>query len=48
MKMRRKIPDIGEVAPDFEVGTADERPFRLHSALREGRNLLLTFYRGHW
>jgi peroxiredoxin len=46
--MNPDIPDIGEIAPDFESLTSEGETFRLQQALNTGRNVLLLFYRGHW
>jgi peroxiredoxin len=46
--MKKTVPNVGDDAPDFEIQTADQRSLRLSSALKEGHNILLTFYRGHW
>jgi peroxiredoxin len=46
--MNPDIPDIGEIAPDFEALTSSAETFSLKQALSTGRNVLLLFYRGHW
>jgi len=46
--MNPNIPDIGEIAPDFEILTSKGETFQLQKALSTGRNVLLLFYRGHW
>ena len=46
--MNPEIPDIGEVAPDFEVLKSSSETYHLQQALGTGRNVLLFFYRGHW
>ena len=46
--MIRKIPTIGQDAPDFEVPTSDGKPFKLSDELKSGKNIKLMFYRGHW
>jgi len=46
--MKKKIPKIGDKAPDFKILTADNNDFQLSLALKSGKNILLAFYRGHW
>jgi peroxiredoxin len=46
--MNLEIPDVGEVAPEFETLTSSAERFHLKEALGTGRNVLLLFYRGHW
>lgn len=46
--MGSKIPDIGDMAPDFKVLTASEEQFQLKAALKNTHNIMLIFYRGHW
>jgi peroxiredoxin len=46
--MNPDIPDIGDIAPDFEALTSSADTFQLKQALSAGGNILLMFYRGHW
>jgi len=46
--MKTKIPDIDQMAPDFEVLNSSGDIFSLKQALSAGGNILLMFYRGHW
>lgn len=40
-------PDIGEVAPDFELRDANGTNFHLADACAK-QPLVVVFYRGHW
>ena len=46
--MNPRIPDAGDMAPDFNVLTAGEEKFQLRNALKNTHNVMLVFYRGHW
>jgi peroxiredoxin len=46
--MKKKTPDVGEAAPDFEVLTFENEKFKLSTALKSGQDILIVFYRGHW
>jgi hypothetical protein len=46
--MKRPVPDIGQVSPDFQTLTSDNQPFRLSEVLKPGHFVKLLFYRGHW
>jgi len=47
-KMGSSTPEVGEIAPDFEILTAGEEKFQLKTVLKNTHNTLLVFYRGHW
>jgi hypothetical protein len=38
----------GELAPQFELRNYDGTTVRLDALLRDGRAVVLVFYRGHW
>lgn len=38
----------GELAPEFELLDHEGNAVRLTTLLREGRAVVLVFYRGHW
>lgn len=40
-------PDVGQVAPDFEVADSSGAARRLGELVGDGQ-LVLVFYRGHW
>jgi hypothetical protein len=42
-----KVPEIGARAPDFELGGADGRAYRLADLLARSP-VVLVFYRGYW
>jgi peroxiredoxin len=46
--MNPQIPDVGQMAPDFEALNSSGDIFSLKQALSTGKNVLLLFYRGHW
>jgi peroxiredoxin len=46
--MRQQIPEVGDLAPDFQTKTSAGETFNLQSALEEGHHIMLVFYRGHW
>ncbi|MBC2714345.1 MAG: hypothetical protein HF978_03465 [Desulfobacteraceae bacterium] len=46
--MGSNIPDVGDMAPDFKVLTASEEHFQLKAALKNGHNVMVIFFRGHW
>jgi hypothetical protein len=43
----RKVLQVGDKAPDFELPDALGKPVRLSDRLRQGA-VILTFYRGGW
>lgn len=42
-----KVPEVGQVAPDFSLPDSSGSTRRL-SELAESGPLVLIFYRGHW
>jgi len=46
--MAKKIPKVGESAPDFTVVMETGAEFNLKQALGAENNILLVFFRGHW
>ncbi|MBU2515665.1 hypothetical protein KJ966_30480 [bacterium] len=46
--MKKDIPNINEVAPDFSTLRENGYDFTLSQVLQAQKNVLLVFYRGHW
>jgi peroxiredoxin Q/BCP len=42
-----KLPNTGEIAPDFELPDSTGTPRRLSDLVSQG-SLALVFFRGHW
>ena len=46
--MNAEIPNVGQIAPGFEILNSQGEKFQLERVLSDGLNVLLIFYRGHW
>lgn len=44
----KRIPGIGEAAPDFTVSDSEGNQFNLKDTLQTTGFFMLVFYRGHW
>lgn len=44
---RPDVPQIGSVAPDFQIPNASQQPWHLDERVN-ARPVILLFYRGYW
>ena len=45
---RSDVPQVGQMAPDFETQTSLAEDVHLSEMVSPDHNTLLVFYRGHW